>query len=326
MKSSLLKLNAVLLLLGLAGGFTPAAAKSPPNILIAVADDWSYGHAGAYGCSWVKTPAFDRLAAQGLLFHHAYTPVAKCAPSRAALLTGRNPWQLEAAANHNCYFPARFKTFFEALGEHGWFVGYTAKGWEPGVATNAQGQPREMTGRAFNQRKLTPPTRGITPNDYVANFADFLDSAPQDRPWCFWYGGLEPHRDYEYGAGVAKGGNVNRVPAYCPDVEEVRHDMLDYAFEVEHFDTHLGRMLAELDRRGLADNTLVIVTSDNGMPFPRVKGDAYLDSNRMPLALRWPAGVERPGRVIEDFVSFIDLAPTVLDLAGCRHRRAACNP
>src|SRR3954453_944209 len=84
------------------------AAERPPNILFAVADDWS-AHAGAYGTPWVKTPAFDRVAREGLLLTHVYTPTAKCAPSRASILTGRNPWQLKEAANHLCYFPAEFK-------------------------------------------------------------------------------------------------------------------------------------------------------------------------------------------------------------------------
>ncbi len=89
-----------------------------PNILFAIADDWSYGHASAYGSTWVKTPAFDRVAREGLLFTRAYTPNAKCAPSRACLLTGRNSWQLKEAANHFPFFPSEFKTYAEALGEH----------------------------------------------------------------------------------------------------------------------------------------------------------------------------------------------------------------
>jgi len=92
--------------------------------------------------------------------------------------------------------------------------------------------------------------------------------------------------------------------------------MLDYAFEVEHTDNHLVRMIAELERRGELDNTVVIVTSDHGMPFPRVKGYAYHDSNHIPLAIRWPAGIKTAGRVIDDFVNFTEIAPTILDLAG----------
>jgi N-sulfoglucosamine sulfohydrolase len=307
----------------LRGGQTLAADGNPirsrPNILFAIADDWGV-HGGAYGTKWVKTPALDRVAREGLLFNHAYTPNAKCAPSRASILTGRNSWQLKAAANHICYFPPEFKGWGEALAEHGWFVGHTQKGWAPGVATNAAGLPRQMAGRAFNSRKAKPPTTGISNNDYAANFEDFLDAAPANLPWCFWYGAVEPHRGYEFGSGVAKGGkkltDIDRVPGYWPDNETVRNDMLDYAFEVEHFDWHLGRMLAALEKRRLLENTLVIVTSDHGMPFPRVKGNAYDFANHVPFAAMWKRGIARPGRVVDDFISFIDLAPTFIELAG----------
>lgn len=294
--------------------------KSKPNILFAVADDWGFGHAGAYGCRWVKTPAFDRVAAQGLLFTHAYTPNAKCSPSRAAMLTGRNPWQLKAAANHWCIFPPEFKTYAEALAGLGYFVGMTGKGWAPGVANDSHGKPRQMAGQLFGRRKAPPPTSKINNNDYASNFTDFLNVAPPDRPWCFWYGGHDPHRPYEFGSGVAKGGknlaDIDRVPGCWPDNAAVRNDMLDYAFAVEHFDRHLGRMLALLEERGLLDNTLVVVTGDNGMPFPHDKGQAYYDSNHLPLAVMWKRAIHPAGRVVDDFVSFIDLAPTFVELAG----------
>ena len=297
-----------------------AELRSRPNILFALADDWGFGHAGAYGCTWVKTPAFDRVAREGVLFTHAYTPTAKCAPSRAAILTGRNPWQLKAAANHWCYFPAEFKTYAEALEENGFFVGRTMKGWAPGVAKDADGKLRQMAGRPFNARKLIPPAKGISNIDYAANFEDFLDASPKDRPWCFWFGSVEPHRGYEYGSGVAQGGknvsDVQRVPGYWPDNETVRNDMLDYAFEVEHFDRHLGRMLETLEKRGLLENTLVVVTSDNGMPFPHSKGQTYRDSNHLPLAVMWKGAIKTSGRTADDYVSFIDFAPTFLEVAG----------
>lgn len=328
MNHSPCKAHAVLGLLGLlaclGSGLSVAAAATvrpvpPPNILLAIADDWS-PHAGAYGTKWVQTPAFDRVAREGLLFTRAYTPNAKCAPSRACILTGRNSWQLKAAANHICYFPPEFKGWAEALAEHGWFVGHTQKGWGPGVATNAAGTPRQMTGRAFNQRTAQPPASGIGSNDYAANFDDFLAAAPTNRPWCFWYGAIEPHRGYEFGSGIAKGGkqlaDIGRVPGYWPDHEIVRNDLLDYAFEVEHLDRHLGRMLEALACRGALSNTLVVVTSDHGMPFPRVKGQAYEFANHVPLAISWPAGIAQPGRVINDFVSFVDLAPTFVQIAG----------
>lgn len=316
MKSKLLRLH---LLFGCMLASATAADVKRPNILFAIADDWG-AHAGAYGTTWVKTPAFDRVAREGLLFKNAYTPNAKCAPSRAVVLTGRQTWQLEEACNHIAFFPAKFKSWPEALMEKGWFVGVTGKGWGPGIANDAAGKKRLITGKPFNQRTAQPPARAISNNDYAANFTAFLDAVPKDTPWSFWYGATEPHRQYEFQAGVNKGGkrlsDVTHVPAYWPDNDTVRHDMLDYAFEVEHLDKHLDRMMAELEKRGLLENTLIIVTSDHGMPFPRVKGHSYDHSNRVPLAVRWPAGIAKPGRVIEDFVDFTDLAPTILDVAG----------
>lgn len=291
----------------------------PPNILFAIADDWG-PHAGVYGTPWVKTPAFDRIAREGLLFKNAYTPMAKCAPSRAIVLTGRHLWQNEEAGNHMAVFPPKLKSWPEVLVDQGWHMGITGKGWGPGIANDANGEPRLITGKPFNRHKAKPPTSAIGNNDYAANFVDFLDAAPQDAPWCFWYGCTEPHRGYEFQSGVTKGGkklsDIDRVPGYWPDHETVRHDMLDYAYEVEHMDRHLGLMLAELEKRGQLENTLIIVTADHGMPFPRVKGYAYHDSNHVPLAMRWPAAVKNPGRVIEDFVDFTDLAATILDVAG----------
>lgn len=305
---------------GMAATKGHSMSKERPNILFAVADDASFPHMSAYGCPWVNTPGFDRVAHNGILFMNAYTPNAKCAPSRACLLTGRNSWQLEEAANHWCFFPSKFKSYAEALGEAGYHVGCTGKGWAPGIADDPAGNPRNMTGKPYQKRKQTPPTTCVSPLDYAANFADFLDEKPEAAPFCFWYGGFEPHRPYEYGTGVRLGGKapgqVDGVPGCWPDNETVRTDMLDYAYELEHFDSHLARMLDLIDERGELENTLVVVTADNGMPFPRVKGQAYQAANHLPLAMMWSAGIEAPGRTTDTFVSFTDLAPTYLELAG----------
>ncbi|MFN0119458.1 MAG: sulfatase-like hydrolase/transferase, partial [Blastocatellia bacterium] len=226
--------------------------------------------------------------------------------------------------------PAKFKTRVEALGDHGYFTGLTAQGWGPGVANDANGKPREMAGKPFNQRKLKPMTTGIGANDYAANFADFLDAAPAGQPWSFWYGAVEPHREYEYGSGVKKGGrklsDIERVPGFWPDNEIIRNDMLDYALEIEHFDTQLGRMLEALEKRGLLDNTIVVVTSDHGMPFPRGKAQAYDTSNHVPLAIMWKGGMKAAGRTIADYVSFADFAPTFLELAGVKPAASGMQP
>jgi len=296
------------------------ASSKRPNILFALADDASYPYMSAYGCTWVETPGFDRVAETGLLFEKCYTPNAKCAPSRSAILTGRNSWQLKEAANHWNNFPAEFKTFPDTLNDNNYHVGYTGKGWAPGVALTKDGKKRDVIGKKYSERTLTPPTSTISNNDYAGNFEDFLGAKPKDEPFFFWYGSLEPHRGYEYQSGANKGGmkteSIDEVPPFWPDEERVRHDLLDYAFELQHFDKHLIQMLELLEKRGELDNTIVVVTADNGMPFPRVKGQAYEHSNHLPMAISWPDGIKQPGRIVDSYMSFIDLAPTFLEMAG----------
>ncbi len=301
-----------------------------PNILFAIADDASWKHFGAYGCNWVKTPAFDRVANQGILFTRAYTPNAKCAPSRACILTGRNSCQLEEACNHSPHFPAKFKTYAEVLGENGYFVGSVAKGWAPGDAGKINGKNRELTGPKFDEFKTTPPTPEINNNDYAKNFEAFLEAKPKGQPFCFWYGSTEPHRSYEFESGIKKGGKntaeIDEIPSFWPDVDTVRKDLLDYAFEIEYFDSHLQKMIEKLEEIGELENTIIIVTADNGMPFPRIKGQVYEYSNHLPLAIMWPRGIKNPGRIVDDFVNFIDFAPTYFEVAGIDPERAGMQP
>ena len=292
-----------------------------PNILIAIADDQSFPFAGAYGCNWIHTPAFDRVAAEGLLFTNCYTPNAKSAPSRACLLTGRYSWQLEEAGNHIGYWPEnRYPTFCEVLARNGYYAAFTGKGWAPGNPRTIHGKPRRLTGIPYQQQRLVPPTSSISKIDYAANFEQFLRQKPEGSPWVFWFGSHEPHRAYEYQSGVNKGGkslaDIDRIPPFWPDNDTVRHDLLDHAYEIEYFDFHLGRILDMLEASGELDNTIVVVTADNGMPFPRCKGLEYEYSNHLPLAVMWPDGIRHAGRTVAEYVSLIDWAPTFLRLAG----------
>lgn len=293
-----------------------AQPASRPNILFVIADDWGHNHAGAYGATWLKTPSFDRVAREGVLFTHCFTSNPKCSPSRATILTGRNSWQLKEAVDHFSIFPSEYPVYPKLLEEAGYFAGYTGKGWGPGDFKST-GWEHNPAGRDFHGRTLQPPYNGISNKDYAANFELFLEQRPKDAPFCFWLGTHEPHRAYEQGSGVRAGrrpGDV-KVPAYLPDNRITRSDMLDYALEVEWFDTHVGRALAALEKRGELDNTLVLVTSDHGMPFPRVKGQIYEDGFHIPMAVRWGANIPR-GRVVEDIINARDFAPTFLEAAG----------
>ena len=291
-----------------------AGRADRPNILFAIADDAS--HMSAYGHRFVDTPHFDRVAKEGVLFANAFTTNPKCAPSRACILTGMQTWQLEEACNHYGVFPSKFAVYPDLLEAAGYCVGYTGKGWAPGDFKRG-GFERNPAGPEYNRHTLMPPSKTISNKDYAANFADFLKERPEGTPFCFWYGGHEPHRRYEEGEGLRSGKKLSDVdvPGYLPDDDIVKSDLLDYAFETEWFDRHLGWMLDQLEAIGELDRTIVVTTSDNGMPFPRVKGQMYEADFHLPLAVRWGEGA-KGGRVVADLISFADFAPTFLDAAG----------
>ncbi|NLT71986.1 MAG: sulfatase [Verrucomicrobiaceae bacterium] len=296
----------------------PAAAEEErPNFLFIIFDDMSWNTAGAYGCEWVKTPNLDRVAREGVKFEHAFTSNPKCSPCRASILTGRNSWQLEELSVHNSIFPKKWAVFPDLLEEVGYEIGLTGKGWGPGDHTG-QGWTRNPAGPSFDERKSEPPAAAIGKNDYAGNFEAFLSQRKdEEKPFSFWMGFQEPHRAYELHSGVRLGKNLDEivVPPYFPDVQAVRSDLADYAIEVEWADQHIGRALDLLEKNGELDNTLIVITSDHGMPFPFVKGQIKEDGFRLPFVARWGKAIQ-PGRVVRDFVNVRDIAPTFLELAG----------
>lgn len=294
-----------------------AVAKSAdrPNILVAISDDQSYPHASAYGYEAIETPAFDRVAKAGLLFRNAFTPAPGCSPMRAAFLTGRNIWQIEHAGTHASSFSTKYEVYQDRLEASGYFVGYTGKGWSPGN-WKISGRTRNPAGNDFSAKKMQSP-QGISNNDYAGNFAEFLKQRPKDQPFSFWYGATEPHRSFKKGIGRENGLDPVKVkvPSFLPDTPEIRDDILDYCFEIQWFDQHLGRMLDALEAAGELDNTFVIVTSDNGMAFPRAKANCYEYGIHMPLAVAWPAKADG-GRTVDDLVNLIDLTATIYDVTN----------
>lgn len=287
-----------------------------PNILLAMADDLAWPHLSAYGCSFVSTPTIDRVAEEGVLFTNCYTTAPTCTASRGSVLTGKYPWQLEEGCQLWGLLPAKHRTYPDILAGAGYFTGVTNKGWGPG-SVEASGRRHNPAGPAFDRIKCTPKTSTMSRNDYAANFADFLERKPDAQPFCFWYGAKEPHRPYEEGSGLRAGKKLADVdvPGYLPDCDEVRSDFLDYALEVERYDEDLGRMIGLLEERGELENTVVLVTGDNGFPFPRAKATVYQNGCHVPLAVRWGRNCPK-GRTVTDFVSFADFAPTLLELVG----------
>lgn len=291
-------------------------AGERPNILFLIADDWSWNHSGAAGCKWVRTPTFDRIAREGVRFRNAFTSNPKCSPCRATILTGRNTWQLDEACCHNGRFSATYAVYPNLLATAGYHVGCTGKGWGPGDWKSG-GFRHNPAGPEFNRFSQTPALKFVSHNDVAKNLEVFLKHRRPGQPFCFWIGTTEPHRPYERDAGLRAGKRPAdvTVPSYLPNDDIVRRDLLDYAMEVEWGDRQFGRALDVLQAAGELDRTLVVITSDHGMPFPRVKGQIYEDAFHLPLAMRCPGHIGA-GRVVDDFVNVRDFAPTFLELAG----------
>lgn len=284
-----------------------------PNILFCIADDASMKSFGAYGDTFINTPAIDKLAKEGTVFNNAYNCNPKCAPARACIVTGMYSWQLKEATNHYPVFPSEFKFYPHLLMEKGYNVGFTGKGWGPGSFEGKY----NPAGPEYSDLKSKPPHKGISNVDYAANFEKFLEEKGNDKPFCFWLGTKEPHRFYELDSWKKEGKKLGdaTVPPFYPDNVTVRGDILDYAVEVEWFDTHVGKAIKSLEKRGLLENTLVVISSDHGMPFPRVKGQIYEEGFHVPLVVYWKGKIQA-GRTVDDFVNFPDLAPTFMEVAG----------
>lgn len=275
-----------------------APSRRRPNIILAIADDWSWLSARTTNDAALNLPTFARLRREGVAFDNAFAPAPSCSASRASLLSGQAPWRLEEGMNLAGTFDAKFPVYPEILEKSGYHVGFAGKGWAPG------------------DLKAGRRTRNPAGDTYK-DFGDFIERRPKDAPFCFWFGSSDPHRVYDVDSGRRGGLDPAqvKVPPYLPDVPEIRSDMNDYRFAVQRFDRDVGRIIDALATMGELDNTLIVMTGDNGWPFPRSKATLYDSGTHVPLVLRW-SGVERPGRIIADFVSLTDLAPTFLDLAG----------
>ena len=288
-------------ILTIAGLLTGCNQEIPqrPNILFAIADDWGWPHASVYGDPVVQTPAFDQVAAEGILFNHAYISSPSCTPSRNAVLTGQYHWRLGPGANLWSTLDTATPVYPLLLEDAGYQIGYYRKSWGPG---NLDDWERHPAGK----------------NCTDSGFGQFLSERTGDKPFCFWLGSWDPHRPYDRGTGARSGMNLDRIKLFeCfPDHEIVRSDVADYYYEVQRFDTLVASAIRLLEEAGELENTIIVVTGDHGMPFPRCKSNNYDSGARVPLAIRWGSKIKKTGRVLDDFVSLTDLAPTFLELAG----------
>ncbi|GAB5562906.1 MAG: sulfatase [Synoicihabitans sp.] len=282
-----------------------SAQEKRPNILFCIADDWGWPHASAYANDTVvQTPAFDLVAREGALFHNAYISSPSCTPSRNAILTGQYHWRLGPGANLWSTLNQDLETFPHLLEDAGYETGSWRKSWGPG----------KLLGKWAERHPAGEIHKG--------GFPEFLAARDTEKPFFFWLGASDPHRGYKKGTGVESGMDISKIKLFghYPDSDEVRSDVADYYFEVERFDSDVAEALKQLEATGEADNTIVVITGDHGMPFPRCKSNLYDSGTRVPLAIRWPNKM-KSRQVLNGFVSLTDLAPTFLAAAGIKRDR-----
>ncbi len=316
-----------MLLIGLTFGCEDRpSGQDRPNILFVISDDQSFAHTSFAGSNFVNTPGFDKIAHEGVYFANCYAGSPGCAPSRSAIVTGRHHWQNEQSGQHASVWLKKYVSFIDQLENNGYRTGRTGKGVGP-FRYDAEGEDplirkTDAAGLTRSNIRYSPDndqrhSTGISKINYFENFKYFLENSRKDTPFFFWFGAYEPHRVYEKGSWKRLGKKLEdaEVPGFLPDSEVTRGDILDYAVEIEWFDQHLQKMLEYLEATGELENTIVIVTADNGMPFPRAKSNAYEYGVHVPMAIRYPKNFPG-GRVVDDPIGFIDLAPTMLEVTN----------
>lgn len=316
------------LLSGLFGYAQNSQKSSLPNILFVISDDQSFAHTSFEGSRFINTPAFDRVAREGVYFKNCIAGSPGCAPSRSAIVTGRHHWQNEQSGQHAAQWLKKYVPFVDLLIANGYTTGRTGKGVSPFQyardekdslwrKTDAAGITHSNIRYETETSEDIRPASKINTLNYFENFKFFMESVRGDNPFFFWYGATEPHRPYEQDSWKRTDKQLKdaQVPGFLPEEAIVRGDILDYGIEIEWFDYHLQQMLEYLEEIGELENTIIIVTSDNGMPFPRAKSNSYEYGIHVPFAIRFPKRFPG-GRIVNDPISFIDLAPTILEVTG----------
>jgi N-sulfoglucosamine sulfohydrolase len=277
-------------------------ADNLPNIIIFIADDVSYEDFGCTGNMDVKTPNIDTLGESGLNFSNFYLTASSCSPSRISIITGRYPHNTGAAELHS-EPPLGMRFFPEDLQKKGYYTIQAGK-WHMG----------ESGKKAFNDVNINQLLNGPGGEN---QWTELIEKAPIDKPYFAWFASYDAHRgwgDNEF-TGTHTPASI-RVPDYFADTPNTRNDICNYYDEISRFDFQIGEVVKALEKRNELDNTLIMVMSDNGRPFPHSKTRVNDRGMKSPFIVHWPNGIKNNIGNRDELVSAIDIAPTLLRIAG----------
>jgi arylsulfatase A-like enzyme len=299
-------------------------ADERPNILVILSDDQSVPHVGCYGDPNVSTPNLDQFASEGMLFTRAYVTSPQCVPSRASIFTGRSPVRV-GMSRFSAALPADVKTFPDYLREQGYYVGVAGRTYHMDGSGNRGEVIREIHDkynlRNFADRmdyaKTASGERGNPfDNSCLNQYREFLDQVPQGKPFYLQLCFSEPHRPYD-GRDIPEPRDPAKLvlPSWMPDTPAVRKDLAGYYDLINRLDHVFGKVMAELEKRDLKENTLVMFMGDNGAALLRGKGTLNETGIHVPLIVRWPDKVT-PGSRSDALISGEDIGPTCLSACG----------
>ncbi len=317
-RSLLLALAVALSLPALVRAAAPAPAARP-NILLVLSDDHSYPFLGCYGDTNVRTPALDRLAAEGMKFHRFFTAAPQCVPARAAYLTGRSAVAARMT-RFSAPLPADEITFPELLREKaGYYTGIAGRSYHlDGSGARAGTEGIGSLVAKHNLRTFASRVDYVkqgSDTEALAQMREFLAAKPAGKPFCLWLNFSDPHHPWTAAASFRPDPASLQLPAHWPDLPGMREQLADYCAEVNRVDASMQAVLDLLASQGHAQDTVVVFAGDNGAALPHGKGSLYDPGSNVPLVVRWP-GVVRPGGESRALLSNEDIAPTLLAAAG----------
>ncbi|WP_373512120.1 sulfatase [Persicitalea sp.] len=277
---------------------------TPPNIIFIIGDDISAEDIGCYGNARIRTPNIDRMAKDGIKFTNFYLTASSCSPSRTSILTGRYPHNTGAAELHTA-LPAHLEYFPELMKKSGYYTAHSGK-FHEGPNT------RRAYDLMINDRKEVG-------EGGEEAWVGILQNRPKNQPFFFWFAAFDAHRPWSAVDSFPQPHDPDKnvtIPPTLLDTPDTRTDLASYYNEIGRIDRYLGELQQELERQGIADNTIIIFMADNGRPFSGSKTRVYDTGMRTPFVMKWPNGIGKPGAVSESMVSSIDIAPTLLEAAN----------
>lgn len=292
-----MKHSYILILLLLLFGVLPTTAYGQPNIVLFICDDMTWSDAGCYGSNDAKTPNLDKLASQGMKFERCFTSTAMCAPTRQQLYTGLWPVRSGAYPNHSAV-----QAGTRSLGHHFEELGYRValsgkKHYKPAVS-----YPFEFLG-------------GNKQDDLNFSAIEQFITRKADQPYFLICATFQPHGPWTMGDRSAYDPAKLKLPDYLADTPETREALADYFAEVTHMDMLLGKVMAQLEATGQADNTILLFTSEQGNGLPFAKWTCYEAGLKTGLVVRWPGKVKADSTT-DAMVQYVDIVPTLLDAVG----------